>query len=73
MQEVERSFIRKLDVDEVVGNIREAVAREHHLHVHAVRLLKTTTIPMTTSGKIQRYACRAGFLDGSLDVVGAAG
>src|SRR5206468_8835385 len=28
------------------------------------------TIPRTSSGKIQRGACRASFLDGSLDVVG---
>ena len=33
-------------------------------------LLRQNTIPRTSSGKIQRGACRASFLDGSLDVVG---
>jgi acyl-CoA synthetase (AMP-forming)/AMP-acid ligase II len=38
--------------------------------VFAIVLLKTTTIPKTTSGKIQRRACRTKFLEGSLDSVG---
>ncbi|MDF5729098.1 MAG: phosphopantetheine-binding protein, partial [Rhizonema sp. PD38] len=40
------------------------------LQVYAVVLLKTASLPKTSSGKIQRYACREGFLNGSLDVVG---
>lgn len=69
VQEVERSYLRKLDVNEVVGNIRASVAAEHALQVYATVLVKTGTIPKTSSGKIQRHACRAGFLAGSLDVV----
>jgi len=69
-QEVERSYLRKLDVDEVVGAVREAVSQQHELEIYAVLLLKTGSIPKTSSGKIQRYACRVGFLNRSLDVVG---
>ncbi|MBW4630466.1 MAG: AMP-binding protein [Iphinoe sp. HA4291-MV1] len=69
-QEVERSYLRQLDVDEVVRAIRQAVSEQYQLQVYAVVLLKTTSIPKTSSGKIQRYACRDGFLNGSLDVVG---
>lgn len=69
-QEVERSYLRQLDVDEVVRAIRRAVSQQHELEVYAVVLLKTASIPKTSSGKIQRYACRIGFLNGSLDVVG---
>lgn len=69
-QEVQRTYLRNLDVDEVVGAIRKAVSQEHELQLYAVVLLLTGSIPKTSSGKIQRYACRAGFLDGSLDVVG---
>jgi hypothetical protein len=32
-------------------------------------LVKTGSIPKTSSGKIRRYACRAEFLTGNLDVV----
>ncbi|MDF5726723.1 MAG: fatty acyl-AMP ligase [Rhizonema sp. PD38] len=70
VQEVERSYLRSLDVMEVTKAIRQAVSEQHQLKIDAVLLLKTATIPKTSSGKIQRHACRAGFLDGSLNVVG---
>ena len=38
--------------------------------VDAIVLIKAGTIPKTSSGKIQRHACRARFLDGTLDAVG---
>lgn len=38
----------------------------------AVLLLKTGSIPKTSSGKIQRYLCRAGFFNESLDIVGSS-
>ena len=69
VQEVERSYLRKLNVHEVVGNIRASVAAEHALQVYATVLVKTGSIPKTSSGKIQRYACRSGFLNGTLNVV----
>jgi acyl-CoA synthetase (AMP-forming)/AMP-acid ligase II len=69
VQEVERSYLRKLDVNEVVGNIRASVAAEHALQLYATVLVKTGSIPKTSSGKIQRHACRSGFLAGTLNVV----
>ncbi len=68
-QEVEETYLEKLDVDEVVGAIRQAVSQQHQLQVYAVLLLNTGSIPKTSSNKIQRHACKAGFLDGSLDLV----
>ncbi|NER47858.1 MAG: alpha/beta fold hydrolase [Symploca sp. SIO1A3] len=69
-QEVERLYLRKLKVDEVIGAIRQEIVQEHALQPFAILLLKTNSIPKTSSGKIQRYACRAGFRENSLDVVG---
>lgn len=69
-QEVERTYLRKLDADEVVGAIRQAVWEQHELPVYAVVLLKPASIPKTSSGKIQRHACKAEFLDGSLARIG---
>lgn len=69
VQEVARSYLRKLDADAVVGDIVEALTAEHQLKTHAVVLVKPGSIPKTSSGKIQRYACREGFLDSSLQVV----
>ncbi|BAY66407.1 amino acid adenylation [Calothrix brevissima NIES-22] len=70
--EVKRTYLRHLPVDEVINSIRQAVVEEHELQVYGVLLLKTGTIPKTSSGKIQRYACRAGFLHDSLDIVGSS-
>lgn len=69
VQEVERAYLRKLDADETIGAIREAIAHQHELETYAVLLIKTGSIPKTSSGKVQRHACRAKFLDGSLKVV----
>ncbi len=69
VQELERKYLRQFDTDEVVGTIRKAVLEEHDLQVHAVLLLKTASIPKTSSGKIQRHACKAGFLSGTLEWV----
>ena len=55
-----------LDVDAVVRAIRRAVAEEHDVRVHAVVLLRAGRIPKTPSGKVQRHACQASFLNGTL-------
>ncbi|PSO79193.1 MAG: AMP-dependent synthetase [Cyanobacteria bacterium QH_9_48_43] len=65
-QEVERRYLRHLDADEVVSAICRAVATEHELPVQAITLLKTASLPKTSSGKIQRHATREGFLNQSL-------
>ena len=72
VQEVKRSYLLNpdtLDIDRVVASIREALA-EQLVEVYAVALLKTGSIPKTSSGKVKRHACRAKFLDGSLNLVG---
>lgn len=71
VQEVERSALRRLDAPALTAAIRQAVVSTHNLVPSAIILLKTGSIPKTSSGKIQRYACRQGYLDQSLHVVGA--
>ena len=68
--EVNRTSLRNLNVDEVIGAIRQTVAEQNLANVYGVALLKTGTIPKTSSGKIQRRACQSKFLDRTLDVVG---
>jgi natural product biosynthesis luciferase-like monooxygenase protein/FkbM family methyltransferase len=50
------------DLSNVIGAIRQAVAEEFELQVYAVALLKPGSLPKTSSGKIQRHACKARFL-----------
>jgi acyl-CoA synthetase (AMP-forming)/AMP-acid ligase II len=59
-----------LDVGAVARAIRRAVAEEHDARVHRVVLLPAGRIPKTTSGKVQRHACQASFLKGTLERLG---
>ncbi|MGL6344193.1 MAG: AMP-binding protein [Waterburya sp.] len=67
--EVKRTHQRKLNVDEVIQAIRKTLSKEHELEAYAVLLLKTASIPKTSSGKIQRQACRSEFLGERLNVI----
>jgi amino acid adenylation domain-containing protein len=67
VQELE--FRQKPDGAEVTGEIRRAIADHHEVQAHSVVLIKPGTIPKTSSGKIQRRACRSAFLAGTLDVI----
>ncbi len=69
--EVRRQELRILDVESVASAIRRAVAEEHDVELHAILLLKTSTVPRTSSGKIQRSRSRLAFLSGEgLEIVG---
>ncbi|MEM7760414.1 MAG: fatty acyl-AMP ligase [Cyanobacteria bacterium P01_A01_bin.40] len=70
VQEVERTYLRKLNVQEVIASINQAIAADHNLQTYATVLVKTGSIPKTSSGKIKRYACKAEFIAGSLNIVG---
>lgn len=59
-----------LDVEAVVRAVRRAVAEDHDARVHMVVLLRAGRIPKTTSGKVQRHACKASFLQGTLERFG---
>lgn len=54
---------------EVCGAIRAAVLEAHDLQAWGVVLLAPGTIHKTSSGKIQRRACRNSFQEGSLEEV----
>lgn len=62
-----------VNVAEIVAAIQQAVALHHEVRVSGILLLEAGAIPKTSSGKIQRQACRAGFLNGSLHLVAAWG
>jgi hypothetical protein len=66
VQEVRRHF-KDSDLHDVVGVIRRAISESHELAAHAVVLIKPGRIPKTSSGKIQRHACRQQYLADALD------
>ncbi|HYP28246.1 MAG TPA: condensation domain-containing protein, partial [Blastocatellia bacterium] len=52
----------------IIDSIRSAVSEKHELQAHTVVLVKPWSIPKTSSGKIQRRACRTAFLRSELEV-----
>lgn len=67
ISEVER--LHDQDWDEVIRAIRKRVAEDHDVQPDGVILIRTGSIPKTSSGKIQRHACRDGFLKRDLVVI----
>jgi 8-amino-7-oxononanoate synthase/acyl carrier protein len=65
--EVERR--RSSEWHDVLNAIRRDVARDHDLPPDAIVLVRFGSIPTTSSGKIQRHACRQEFLEGQLTAV----
>jgi len=46
--------------------IRAAIVRDHEIAADDIVLVRAGEVPKTSSGKIQRRACRAAYLDGTL-------
>jgi natural product biosynthesis luciferase-like monooxygenase protein/amino acid adenylation domain-containing protein/FkbM family methyltransferase len=57
------------DLETIAEAVRRAVAEEHGVGVVDVALLRTGTIPKTSSGKIRRRECRSRYLAGALEVL----
>lgn len=65
-QELPIAALRTLDLRQATASIREAIAVEHQLQVHGVLFVKRGSLPKTSSGKLQRRACRRQYLEGTL-------
>src|SRR5262245_60434603 len=60
---------RDADFDEVVRAIRRAIVEQHELDPYAIVLIRQTSLPITSSGKVQRNLCREQYLAGELKTV----
>ena len=65
--EVERR--RGYHWDKLLEKIRTAVNTEHDLPPDAIVLVRHNSVPKTSSGKVQRHACRREFMEGTLKEV----
>lgn len=66
VQELQRHYEEPVSI---IKAIRQAVAEQHEIRVYAVVLIKYGSMLKTTSGKIQRRACRRAFQDNALAIV----
>ncbi|MFM8436247.1 MAG: non-ribosomal peptide synthetase, partial [Planctomycetia bacterium] len=67
--EIERG---KREADEMAAAfdaIRKRLAIEHEVALEGLVMVRPNSIAKTSSGKIQRHACKRQFLDGTLEVV----
>jgi acyl-CoA synthetase (AMP-forming)/AMP-acid ligase II len=69
VQEVERSVRGTIDAQRAMESIRAAVAKKNGVEVHGIVLLPPASIQKTSSGKIQRQACKTEYLSGRLNVL----
>ena len=70
IQELLRTALRHADTDAIGLAVAQAILQEHEVQPHAVVLIKTGTVPKTSSGKIQRQGARRSYLAENLNVVG---
>ncbi|OBH16421.1 beta-ketoacyl synthase [Mycolicibacter sinensis] len=71
VQEVDPSRLGGEQADAAMQVIRTAVTENHSVRTYAVVLVQPLQLPTTSSGKIQRSACKQRYLDGALPVVAA--
>lgn len=66
VQEVRREAIRRADIREWAGLVKDIVFQRHGVKVDDVVFVYPASIPRTTSGKIRRRRCREMHLAGEL-------
>jgi amino acid adenylation domain-containing protein/non-ribosomal peptide synthase protein (TIGR01720 family) len=62
---------RRADLPAVIELIRQTLAEEFEVQPYAILLVKAGSVPKTSSGKIQRSACRTRFETGVFDALAA--
>lgn len=67
--ELTREGLRDLDEEEVLRAIRGSVSRNHNLKLAVIALIRPGNLPRTPSGKVRRFACREGIVNGELRIV----
>jgi acyl-CoA synthetase (AMP-forming)/AMP-acid ligase II len=71
VQEIKRQAMKPdLDPEELYGQVQRVLSA-HNVRAEAIVLLRTGTIPRTSSGKVQRRQCREDLLQNRLQIFAA--
>jgi len=65
----QRAGDEPLDVDRLFWDLRDGIAARHELEPHAIVLVRAGSIHKTSSGKLQRRACKAAFAANELELL----
>ncbi|MEP6601838.1 MAG: fatty acyl-AMP ligase [Nitrospirota bacterium] len=71
IQELSRKDVTSedLDLEDVAVSVREAIAQEFDVRTHTIALVRRGAVLKTSSGKIQRRACRQALLSGTMQTL----
>ncbi|NOU50977.1 AMP-binding protein [Pseudoalteromonas sp. JBTF-M23] len=69
VQELTRESMKLDDYEPLFKQIRALIAQEHELRVTAIVLIKPAALSKTSSGKIQRLACKQAYINNELEAV----
>jgi acyl carrier protein len=68
VHQIDRQY-RGADYHQIEQAIRRAIVEQHDLDPYAIVLIRQTSLPITSSGKVQRNLCREQYLADELRVV----
>ncbi len=68
VHQLDRQF-RGADHQQIIQAVRRAIVEHHDLDPYAIVLIRQTSLPVTSSGKVQRNLCREQYLADELKIV----
>lgn len=69
LAEVERTYMRNLNEDEIFESVRQSIFEEHGIQPHAICLIRTGSAEKTSSGKIRRFAMKKAWQNEELNII----
>lgn len=69
VQEIIKRNLVQEETETIFNAIAHNLSNKHNLQAHAILLIEQSSIPKTSSGKIQRQSCKKKFLNNELIVV----
>ncbi|MEM8777863.1 MAG: acyl-CoA dehydrogenase family protein, partial [Cyanobacteria bacterium P01_G01_bin.49] len=67
--EIKKKSVGKLDLKEFIATIRSNISQNHGIQTDTIVLVKQGSIPKTSSGKLQRQACKKAYVENHLQVI----
>ncbi len=67
--EVGREYVRDINYEALFGKIKHILSQDHQLAAYEIILIKPSTLPKTSSGKIQRSVCRQFYKENHLEII----
>ncbi len=69
VHEIRRTHLRDFNAEDIYDAIRLAISDEHQILPYTILLIRTGSIPKTSSGKIQRLASKKAFRNNDLIII----